>query len=94
MSWTPKKVSKLKELWGKGNTAAQIASIIGEVTRNAVIGKAYRLKLTEKSFSKNINFKHISRNLKMLHNLKEKHAEVNLSHCCWTKILNQKIQSP
>ena len=63
MSWTPEKISKLKELWGKGNTAAQIASIIGEVTRNAVIGKAYRLKLTEKSFSKNINSKQISQNL-------------------------------
>ena len=63
MSWTPEKVGKLKELWGKGNTAGQIASIIGEVTRNAVIGKAYRLKLTEKSFSKNINSKQISQNL-------------------------------
>ena len=63
MSWTPEKVSKLKELWGKGNTAAQIASIIGEVTRNAVIGKAYRLKLNAKSLSKNINFKHTSQNL-------------------------------
>ena len=63
MSWTPEKISKLKELWGKGNTAAQISSIIGEVTRNAVIGKAYRLKLSEKSLSKNINFKQTSRNL-------------------------------
>ena len=60
MSWTPKKVSKLKELWGKGNTAAQIASIIGEVTRNAVIGKAYRLNLTAKSISKNNVFKQVS----------------------------------
>ena len=57
MSWTPKKVDKLKELWGKGNTAAQIASIIGDVTRNAVIGKAYRLNLGVKSQRKNSNFK-------------------------------------
>ena len=60
MSWTPEKVSKLKELWGKGNTAAQIASIIGEVTRNAVIGKAYRLNLTVKSIPKINNFKQVS----------------------------------
>ena len=60
MSWTPKKVNKLKELWGKGGTAAQIASIIGEVTRNAVIGKAYRLKLAAKSVPKNNNFKQVS----------------------------------
>jgi GcrA cell cycle regulator len=60
MSWTVKKVSKLKELWGKGNTAAQIASIIGDVSRNAVIGKAYRLNLTAKSIPKNHNATHIS----------------------------------
>ena len=27
MSWTEEKVEKLKELWGKGNTASQIAEI-------------------------------------------------------------------
>ena len=59
MSWTPEKVSKLKELWGKGNTAAQIASIIGEVTRNAVIGKAHRLNLAAKSIPKSNNFKQV-----------------------------------
>ena len=60
MSWTPNKVSKLKELWGKGNTASQIASIIGEVTRNAVIGKAYRLNLAAKSIQKKNNFNQVS----------------------------------
>ena len=45
MSWTPEKVEKLKELWGKGSTANEIAQILGGVTRNAVIGKAHRLKL-------------------------------------------------
>ncbi len=48
MSWTEIKVNKLKELWGKGNTASQIAEIIGGVTRNAVIGKAHRLNLSSK----------------------------------------------
>ena len=48
MSWTDEKVAKLKELWGKGNTAAQIASIIGGISRNAVIGKAHRLNLSAK----------------------------------------------
>ena len=49
MSWTEEKVNKLKELWGKGNTASEIAQIIGGVTRNAVIGKAHRLNLAAKS---------------------------------------------
>ncbi len=48
MSWTDEKVSKLKELWGKGQTASQIAEIIGGVSRNAVIGKAHRLNLSSK----------------------------------------------
>ena len=48
MSWTEEKVVKLKELWGKGNTASQIAEIIGGISRNAVIGKAHRLNLSAK----------------------------------------------
>jgi len=64
MSWTEEKVNKLKELWGKGQTASQIAEIIGGVSRNAVIGKAHRLNLSAKiktrpAFSQNIgSFKH------------------------------------
>ena len=60
MSWTEEKVEKLKELWGKGNTASQIAEIIGGISRNAVIGKAHRLNLSAKiktrSSSNNQNF--------------------------------------
>ena len=48
MSWTEEKVAKLKELWGKGSTASQIAEIIGGISRNAVIGKAHRLNLSAK----------------------------------------------
>ena len=48
MSWTEEKVSKLKELWGKGKTASQIAEVIGGISRNAVIGKAHRLNLSAK----------------------------------------------
>ena len=48
MSWNDEKVNKLKDLWGKGQTASQIAEIIGGVSRNAVIGKAHRLNLSAK----------------------------------------------
>ena len=48
MSWNEEKVEKLKELWGKGSTASQIAEIIGGISRNAVIGKAHRLNLSSK----------------------------------------------
>jgi GcrA cell cycle regulator len=48
MSWNEEKVAKLKKLWGKGDTASQIAEIIGGISRNAVIGKAHRLNLSAK----------------------------------------------
>ena len=53
MSWNEEKVNKLKELWGKGNTASQIAEIIGGLSRNAVIGKAHRLNLSSKIKTRN-----------------------------------------
>ena len=48
MSWNTEKITKLKELWGNGKTASQIAEIIGDMSRNAVIGKAHRLNLSAK----------------------------------------------
>ena len=64
MSWTEEKVGKLKELWGKGKTASQIAEIIGGISRNAVIGKAHRLNLSAKiktrSVAPNQNFENSS----------------------------------
>ena len=52
MSWTLEKETKLKELWKKGHTASQIASMLGDTTRNAVIGKAHRLNLEARTISK------------------------------------------
>jgi len=48
MSWTDERVVLLKKLWGEGKTAAEIAKALGGVTRNAVIGKAHRLKLSNR----------------------------------------------
>jgi len=48
MSWTNERVSLLTKLWGEGHTAAEIAKKLGGVTRNAVIGKAHRLKLSNR----------------------------------------------
>ena len=52
MSWTDEKVEKLKDLWGKGHTASEIANMLGDTTRNAVIGKAHRLNLEARAPSK------------------------------------------
>ena len=45
MSWTNDRVDTLKKLWADGQSASAIATKLGEVTRNAVIGKAHRLGL-------------------------------------------------
>ena len=52
MSWTEEKVEKLKELWTKGYTASQISEMLGDTTRNAVIGKSHRLNLEARAPSK------------------------------------------
>ena len=45
MSWTDDRVETLKKLWTEGLSASQIAKELGEVSRNAVIGKVHRLGL-------------------------------------------------
>ena len=52
MSWSQEKEEKLRELWKKGHSASQIASMLGDTTRNAVIGKAHRLNLEARMTSK------------------------------------------
>ena len=64
MSWTPEREQKLKELWKKGHTASEIANLLGETTRNAVIGKAHRLNLEARATSKKSSTKINSENNK------------------------------
>ena len=82
MSWTDEKVKKLKELWGKGNTASQIAEIIGGISRNAVIGKAHRLNLSAKIKTRTATSNEIfesSINEKNLKNKKGKKSRNNIN---------------
>ena len=46
MAWNDERVELLKRLWAEGLSASQIASRLGGVTRNAVIGKVHRLGLS------------------------------------------------
>ena len=52
MSWTLEREEELRKLWKKGHSGSEIASILGNTTRNAVIGKAHRLKLETRLISK------------------------------------------
>ncbi len=45
-TWTEDRVEMLKKLWAEGLSASQIATRLGGVTRNAVIGKVHRLGLS------------------------------------------------
>src|ERR1043165_33587 len=51
MTWTDDRVEQLKKLWEAGLSASQIAAELGNVTRNAVIGKVHRLGLSGRAKS-------------------------------------------
>ncbi len=50
-AWTDERVELLKKLWNDGLSASQIAAELGNVTRNAVIGKVHRLGLSGRAKS-------------------------------------------
>lgn len=45
MSWTAERVALLRKLWPQGLSASLIADVLGDISRNSVIGKVHRLKL-------------------------------------------------
>src|SRR5262245_48128062 len=56
--WTDERITRLKELWARGElSAAQIANQLG-VTRNSVLGKADRLNLPSHSHMNGAPRKH------------------------------------
>src|SRR4029077_4343475 len=46
LTWSDERVEQLKKLWESGLSASQIAAELGNITRNAVIGKVHRLGLS------------------------------------------------
>lgn len=47
MSWTEERIVDLTRLWEAGHSASEIGESLG-VSKNAVIGKAHRLKLSSR----------------------------------------------
>ena len=74
MSWDQKKIEILRNEWGKGKTASQIAEMIGGVSRNAVIGKAHRLNLSIKIKTRKVstNFPTNDQNIEKKININKK----------------------
>jgi GcrA cell cycle regulator len=48
-NWTDDRIETLKALWHEGLSASQVAHALGNVTRNAVIGKVHRLGLAARA---------------------------------------------
>lgn len=46
--WTPVRLAALRQLWTDGSTASEIAQVLGAVSRNAVLGKIWRLGLEKR----------------------------------------------
>jgi len=49
--WTEERVEQLRELWATGDSAAIIANLM-RTTRNAILGKRYRLGLSDRAVLK------------------------------------------
>ena len=80
MSWTHERIEQLKKLWEAGYTASNIATELGGITRNAVIGKAHRLGLSGRMKSKSkVSSVSIVRNRKMPVNKNSKIIELTTS---------------
>ena len=93
MSWTDEKVNKLKELWGKGKTASQIAEIIGGISRNAVIGKAHRLNLSAKIKNRPQSFQTFEESSDSSNERQKRGKRSRFKSFIIEKILNLKIQN-
>jgi GcrA cell cycle regulator len=48
MAWSDERVAVLKKMWLEGSSASEIAKVLGNITRNAVIGKVHRLGLSNR----------------------------------------------
>ncbi len=48
MEWTEEAINTLKTLWAEGLSARKIGERLGNISRNAVIGKAHRLGLSNR----------------------------------------------
>ena len=91
MAWTPDRVDTLTKMWSEGESASQIANALGEVTRNAVIGKVHRLGLSNRG-STNIKEKNTTKLRTKAPKLKNQTQTTDTSHI--SSILINKKKGP
>lgn len=54
MSWTQERIDNLIKLWTSGKSASIVAKELGNISRNAVIGKVHRLGIANRSNAKKV----------------------------------------
>ena len=55
--WSQERIDTLRQLWLEGLSASQISKRLGNVTRNAVIGKVHRMGLYGRTYARTIRLK-------------------------------------
>jgi GcrA cell cycle regulator len=51
-AWSEERIAELRTLWNQGHSAAEIGRRMGGVSRNTILGKAYRLGLSRDDAAK------------------------------------------
>lgn len=83
MAWTEERIERLKVLWSEGLSASQIAGRLGDVTRNAVIGKVCRLGLPGRA---TIRTGRTAAEYRKIHNLKRRAAAQERPTCLGPRV--------
>lgn len=71
--WTEERIDLLKQMWADGYSGNIIASRLGGVTRNAVIGKVHRLGLSGRAATSRKSI-HFQSNKRPMRKLRQLHA--------------------
>ena len=88
-SWTEERLGKLRQLWDEGLSISQIGEALG-VSRNAIAGKAHRMKLPKRpspiaknKSEKKVPAKAVATNRALPLRLELRRLEWSRSKCCW-----------
>ncbi|MGN0929505.1 MAG: GcrA family cell cycle regulator [Alphaproteobacteria bacterium] len=77
-NWTDKKIEKLKKLWEKGLSTAEIGKKL-DFSKNAIVGKVHRLGLSNRTSPIKSSPKTVKKNTEILSETKTKNTSKNVA---------------